>query len=236
MRLTFLGTGVAVPFENRAQSSVLLEFDDKKVLIDCGIGCYHRLEQLGVGLDEIDAVCITHHHLDHNGDLLNILKARWLLDCSTLKIFGPPGTRYFIESLLEAYPYLRNKLSFDVEEGSKFAIGDVRFKAIPTIHSIESQGYVIEDAIAISGDTRAFEEFISAECAIMIHELSLPFNYIADTHTTPENLKSCLKSCKAERIYLTHLYPMTHRVRDEILEYLDCDAVIAEDMMRLSKI
>lgn len=231
MKVTFLGTGVAVPYENRAQSSILIELDDFKILIDCGIGSYHRLEQSGVGLAEIDAVCITHHHLDHNGDLLNILKARWLLNCDTLKIFGPAGTKSFLESLLEAYPYLRGKLKFEIEERKEFTLGGARFKALPTIHSIESQGYVIDNALAISGDTRAFKDFISQECDIMVHELSLPFGYDADYHTTPENLKSQLEHCRAERIYLTHLYPMAHAVKDEILEFLEYNAVVAEDMM-----
>ncbi len=231
MKVTFLGTGVAVPYENRAQSSILIEIDNSKILIDCGIGSYHRLEQIGVGLAEIDAVCITHHHLDHNGDLLNILKARWLLNCDMLKIFGPAGTKSFFESLLEAYPYLRGKLKFEIEERKKFTLGGARFKALPTIHSIESQGYVIDNALAISGDTRAFKDFISQECDVMVHELSLPFGYDADYHTTPENLKNQLEHCRADRVYLTHLYPMAHAVKDKILEFLEYNAVVAEDMM-----
>lgn len=231
MKVTFLGTGVAVPYENRAQSSILVEYDGKKILIDCGIGSYHRLEQLGVELAELDAICITHHHLDHNGDLLNILKARWLLECNAIRIFGPAGTRFFLESLLEAYPYLRGKLKFEVKEEREFNLEGLRFKALPTIHSIESQGYIIDDAVAVSGDTRAFKEFISQECEVMIHELSLPFGYAADYHTTPENLKSHLDYCRAERIYLTHLYPAAHAVKDKIVEFLDYNTIVAEDMM-----
>jgi len=232
LKLTFLGTGVSVPYENRAQSSILVEVEGLKLLFDCGIGCYRRLEELGVDVREIDAVCITHHHLDHNGDLLNILKARWLLGSGELQIYGPPGTRNFIESLLEAYPYLRGKLRFRVSEEKDFDLG-VRVKTIPTFHSIESRGYVIDDLVAISGDTRAFRDFISVECSVMVHELSLPFNHVADNHTTPENLKENLKYCRAERLYLTHLYPMTHAVKHLIRDYLEFDVVFADDMMSI---
>ena len=232
MKLTFLGTGVAVPYENKAQSSILLDTGEELILFDCGIGSYHRLEELKIGVNDIDAICLTHHHLDHNGDLLNILKARWLLGGGELRIYGPKGTENFMESILEAYPYLRGKLSFSVDEGDEFKEG-VRIRAIPTYHSIESRGYVVEDSIAISGDTRAFREFIAVECDVMVHELSLPFEHHADFHTTPENLKENLKYCKAEKIYLTHLYPMAHAVKEEILEFLEFDAVIAEDMMSI---
>jgi len=230
VRLVFLGTGVAVPYGNKAQSSILIDTGSSLILFDCGIGSYHRLEKLGVSVNDVDAVCITHHHLDHNGDLLNILKARWLLGGDELRIYGPEGTESFLNSLLEAYPYLRGKLRFTVDEREKFE-EDVKIRAFPTIHSIESRGYLIEDAVAISGDTRAFRDFISLECDVMVHELSLPFNHQADYHTTPENLKEMLKYCKADRIYLTHLYPMAYSVKDRILEYLEFDAVVAEDMM-----
>jgi ribonuclease BN (tRNA processing enzyme) len=230
LKLTFLGTGVAVPYGNKAQSSILLDTGNTRILFDCGIGSYHRLEQLGVSVNDIDAICLTHHHLDHNGDLLNILKARWLLGGGELRIYGPEGTKNFMESLLEAYPYLRGKLKFTVDESDDFR-EEVRIRAVRTHHSVESRGYVVEDTIAISGDTRAFKDFISVECSLMVHELSLPFKHQADYHTTPENLKENLKYCRAEKLYLTHLYPMAHAVKDEILQYLEFDAVIAEDMM-----
>lgn len=229
MRVTFLGTGVSVPCERRTQSSVLIE-SDAKVLVDCGVGTMLRLEQLGIAPSEIEAIVITHHHLDHNGDLLNILKARWLIGAEEIEIYGPMGTRFFMEAMLNALPYLRGKLRFRIHEERSFKIQDLRFSAIATIHSIESQGYLIDDALAISGDTKAFKEFISLSCSVMIHELSLPFGYKADFHTTPENLKECLESLKAERVYLTHLYPMTHAVREKIIDFLGIDAKIANDL------
>ncbi|MCS7121019.1 MAG: MBL fold metallo-hydrolase [Archaeoglobaceae archaeon] len=229
MKVTFLGTGVSVPFENRAQSSILIE-DDVKLLIDAGIGAMLRLEQAKVDVCEVDAICITHHHLDHNGDLLNILKAMWLRDCKEISIFGPPGTKFFMESILEAYSYLRNKLKFKVFEEEEFKVGSIKFKAIKTLHSIESRGYVVDGVVAISGDTRAFKDFMEVDCEVIVHELSLPFGYKADHHTTPENLKENLRFCKAKKIYLTHLYPQTHALKEKILEFLEFDAKIANDL------
>ncbi len=230
MKITFLGTGVSVPCEKRAQSSILVE-SDAKILVDVGPGALLRLEEIGVEPTQIDAVCLTHNHLDHNGDLLNLLKARWLMDGDKLDIYSPKGTKNFLESILNAYPYLRGKLKFRTNEESVFKIGEMKVTTIPTIHSIESRAYIFENALAISGDTRAFPELMAADCEIMIHELSLPFHFKADFHTTPENLKGCLIYCKAKKIYLTHLYPMTLAQKDKILEFLDFEAIIAEDLM-----
>jgi len=233
VKITFLGTGVSVPYENRAQSSILIE-EDVKILVDVGIGSFLRLEQAGISPEEIDAILITHHHLDHNGDLMNILKARWLLEAGEIEIYGPYGTKFFLESFLNVYPYLRNKLKFKISEERDFKIGNLKIKAVKTIHSIESQGYLVDDFIAISGDTRAFRDFLELDCSYMVHELSLPFNYRADYHTTPENLKEFLGFIKVERLFLTHLYPMTHAVKDKILEFLEFDAEIVGDLQRFN--
>ncbi len=230
MKVTFLGTGVSVPCEKRAQSSILIE-GDVKILLDIGPGALLRLEAVGVDPTEIDVVCLTHNHLDHNGDLMNLLKARWLMDGGDIDIYGPKGTKNFLESMLNAYPYLRGKLRFRISEKNSFRIGDLGVSTIPTIHSIESRAYVFDNILAISGDTKAFPELMAAECEVMIHELSLPFGYEADFHTTPENLKECLGYCKAKRIYLTHLYPMTLAQKDKILEFLDFEVIIAQDLM-----
>jgi ribonuclease BN (tRNA processing enzyme) len=230
MKVTFLGTGVSVPCGRRAQSSILIE-GDLKILVDVGHGALLRLEEIGVDPTEIDAVCLTHNHLDHNGDLMNLLKARWLMEGGSLDLYGPRETRNFLESMLNAYPYLRGKLRFRISEEKSFRIGDLGVSTIPTIHSIESRAYVFDNALAISGDTRAFPELISTDCEVLIHELSLPFGFKADFHTTPENLKEFLSYCRAKRIYLTHLYPMTLAQKDKILEFLDFEATVAEDLM-----
>ncbi|MDI9610982.1 MAG: MBL fold metallo-hydrolase [Archaeoglobales archaeon] len=230
MKITFLGTGVSVPCEKRAQSSILVE-SDSKILFDIGCGALLRLEELGIQPTEIEAVCITHNHLDHNGDLINLLKTRWLMDGDIIEIYGPKGTKNFLESMLNAYPYLRGKLKFFVCEDETFEIGGLEVNTLATIHTIESRAYILDNAITISGDTRAFPELFALDCDVVIHELSLPFGSKADFHTTPENLKECLGSCKAEKLYLTHLYPMTLAQKDRILEFLEFNAVVAEDLM-----
>lgn len=56
-------------------SKFLLEFPDKKILIDCGMfqGIKKLRElnwqQLPINAEEIDLVCLTHGHLDHSGFL-----------------------------------------------------------------------------------------------------------------------------------------------------------------------
>jgi ribonuclease BN (tRNA processing enzyme) len=69
VRLTVIGSSPAWPNPGSAQSGYLLEGDEgRSLLLDCGPGVLGRLRESGP-LD-IEAIAITHFHLDHWGDLV----------------------------------------------------------------------------------------------------------------------------------------------------------------------
>lgn len=79
MKLTFLGTGTSTgvpyigcdcetclskdPKDRRLRSSSLLEINGKNILLDCGPD--FRQQALSANLKKIDAVLLTHKHVDH---------------------------------------------------------------------------------------------------------------------------------------------------------------------------
>jgi ribonuclease BN (tRNA processing enzyme) len=67
MRLTVIGSSPAWPNPGSAQSGYLIE-GPGKLLLDCGPGVLARLREGGE--PDIDAIAITHFHLDHWGDLV----------------------------------------------------------------------------------------------------------------------------------------------------------------------
>src|SRR5262245_51524576 len=72
MRLTIIGSSPAWPNPGGVQSGYLLEGASHpgagKLVLDCGLGVLARLRQTAdVG---VDAIAITHFHLDHWGDLV----------------------------------------------------------------------------------------------------------------------------------------------------------------------
>ncbi len=70
MRLTVVGSSPAWPNPGGAQSGYLVEADGRRLLLDCGPGVLARLRDLHGGWPVIDAIVITHWHLDHWGDLV----------------------------------------------------------------------------------------------------------------------------------------------------------------------
>lgn len=142
MEVTFLGTGSALPDEDRAQTGILVRSEDRRVLIDCGAGVLHRLQR-AIGVEAVDTVLLSHHHIDHCADLLPLLKARWLAGEETLSIAGPAGTKSMVTGLLDVHEYLQDRINLtvrEITEGS-FSFAGFAIDAMKTRHSMDCYAY-----------------------------------------------------------------------------------------------
>jgi ribonuclease BN (tRNA processing enzyme) len=138
MRLTFLGTGSAMPTGERHQTGLLLESGADRLLVDCGSGVLHRLAGTEPGYEGVGAVLLTHHHLDHVSDLMPLLKARWLAGTESLTVAGPPGTETLLSGLLSVHEYLQDRIDLVIREvePEPFEIAGFEVDAIETRHSM----------------------------------------------------------------------------------------------------
>src|SRR5439155_13127113 len=69
VQLTVIGCSPAWPNAGGAQSGYLVE-GEGRLLLDCGPGVLARLRKADEGWPRVDAVALTHFHLDHWGDLV----------------------------------------------------------------------------------------------------------------------------------------------------------------------
>ncbi|MGH3049682.1 MAG: MBL fold metallo-hydrolase, partial [Gaiellaceae bacterium] len=69
MKLRIVGCSPAWPNPGGVQSGYLVEEGGRRLLLDCGPGVLARLRE-GEGWPRVDAIAITHLHLDHWGDLV----------------------------------------------------------------------------------------------------------------------------------------------------------------------
>ena len=95
MRLNVVGCSPAWPNPGGAQSGYLLE-GPGRLLMDCGPGVLARLRSSsnGTGWPHVDAIAITHFHLDHWGDLVPwVWGTMWGLgrDYAKPELWLPPG-------------------------------------------------------------------------------------------------------------------------------------------------
>jgi ribonuclease BN (tRNA processing enzyme) len=115
----------------RAASGYVVLVDGvARALVDVGPGAFLRLGQLGLDLRRLDAILLTHLHVDHSGDVPGVVKARDLSfdDPLVFRFFGPaaggdyPSTPAFVDRLFGkegAFAYLgtfRNRLTLDAVE------------------------------------------------------------------------------------------------------------------------
>ncbi len=72
-------------------NATFLHCGGARVLIDCGLSCTRitdGLEELSIGLDDIDAIFLTHEHSDHVRGLQRVLGKR----STPIQVFGTRGT------------------------------------------------------------------------------------------------------------------------------------------------
>jgi len=256
MRLTFLGTGSAMPTGERFQTGLLVEDGTDRLLVDCGSGVVHALQRTSAGYEGVDTVLLTHHHLDHVSDLMVLLKARWLAGETTLTVAGPDGTRALLDGLLEVHEYMQERIDLTVREveAGEFSLAGFEIAATETRHSMPCLAYRFTPgadshdgpdsgdpapppSVVFSGDTEAFAELIEFAdgAAVLVHDCSFPDEVDVSNHPTPSSLGRALAGADADvgRVYLTHLYPHTEgrheEMLDSIAERYDGDVRFADD-------
>ncbi|GGL53334.1 MBL fold metallo-hydrolase [Halocalculus aciditolerans] len=235
MQVTFLGTGSAMPTPGRAQSGVLVETAESRVLVDCGSGVLERLAATDGGYEDLDAVLLTHFHLDHTSDLLALLKARWLAGAGDLPVVGPPGTVDFADDVFTGYDYLRENASVTPRDAvGEFSIAGLDVETYETDHSMRCHAYRLDDAFTYGGDSEADDGLAAfAEGTAFLVDCSFPDDVDVSNHPTPAQLGRALAGRDFDRVFLTHLYPHTEGRHDEmrasIEAHYDGDVSFAED-------
>lgn len=115
--LQVLGSGGPIADDARASSGYLVWVRGRpRVLVDAGPGVMLRLGETGADVTDLDAVLLTHLHVDHSADMAGLLKSMSFgARRSPLPVVGPtrgagfPGVEAFLAALLSdggAYPYL----------------------------------------------------------------------------------------------------------------------------------
>ena len=121
-QLTFLGTGTSQgvpmigcgcevckstdPRDKRLRSSVLVEHEGVKILVDAGPD--FRYQMLRAGVSSLDAILLTHNHKDHTGGLDDIRAFNYLEKKAT-QIYCE---KYVEESLRKEYSYAFEEIRY----------------------------------------------------------------------------------------------------------------------------
>src|SRR5215213_5515540 len=104
MKLTILGSGTSVPHASRASAAHWLETSGGLVLLDVSADAAHRMAQEQLDWPNLDAIWISHFHLDHLGGLPTFLfGTKWARQTQSrtkpLRIYGSAGLERIIKTI-----------------------------------------------------------------------------------------------------------------------------------------
>lgn len=150
IKITFLGTGAAIPSLRRHPAAILLQYGPDYMLFDCGEGTQLRLEKTRVSPMKIDKIFITHWHADHFAGLLPLIETLHLSRRKEpLHVYAPEATR-FVDALFElsywgiGFPISPSDCSEDGLE-KIFENDDYEIYSINVIHSVPSVAYCFKE-------------------------------------------------------------------------------------------
>jgi ribonuclease BN (tRNA processing enzyme) len=252
--LTVLGSGTSIPHRKRSSSGYWLETSGGTVLLDCSATAIRRIGEEGLDWTELDAIWISHFHLDHCGGLAPFLAGIKHADemkkrAKPLRIFGPPGLIRLINGFNDVNNYKLLEQPFpleiiEIESLEKFEIvKGVEAVAMSTPHTEESHAIHIGDSddstlvyTADSGFTETLASF-AGMADLLVIEASYPKDKPKLKHMELAETMFIIRKAKPKRAVLTHLYPVWDDVdfEKEIALYsAPCEVIQAVDGLRIA--
>lgn len=202
----------------------------------------------GLRWPDLDAIWISHFHLDHVGGLAPLLAgtkhaAEMKGRTKPLRILGPVGLKALIERFDEAnnYGLLRQPFPIviaEVEPLEPFEIiNGIETTAMDTPHTDESLAIHLRDGektLVYTSDT-AFDETLATfanRVDLLLIECSFVRDKPAKKHLELAEAMHVIRKARPGRSVLTHLYPEWDNVnlREEIGRFgTDCEVIQASD-------
>jgi phosphoribosyl 1,2-cyclic phosphodiesterase len=175
---------------------IYIKWHGTGLVIDPGINFMENMHMSGLGINDIDAVIVTHNHIDHNGDLTTIDDLAFQFNKCGISLYMDKQTEQEFDRRLKK---INDRHGLDLMLCTDFIIGsrkDIYVRVIPTQHILEGDNqyllnvtYAVKVTLMEDGNKKAVIGFTSD--TIYLDELSDSFQdcdyIIANMSETDEN-------------------------------------------------
>lgn len=221
--LRILGSGTALPHPARGASGyACVATGGEVLLLECGPGSSRRWPAHGISLESIAGIVVTHHHVDHVGDLAAAFFARNVVEppcAAPWTIAGPTGHAAFVAALEAAYgPQIADREGLrpvrEVGDGEAIEIGPFRVLGRHVAHGWPgSLGLRVSwdgVSVAFSGDSAPCEALVELcrGASLALLECSYPASRASSGHLTTRTAAEVAARAGVTRLVLTHFYPV----------------------------
>lgn len=243
MKVTFLGTGTSQgvpiiacecevcrsqnPKDNRLRTSILIESNEAKVVIDSGPD--FRQQMLREKVKSLDAVIFTHEHKDHLAGLDEVRAFNYITKAK-MPIFA---TERVQEALKREFAYIFAEEKYpgipEIEvitiTDDKFSVKDIELTPIDVIHyRLPVKAFRIKDFTYITDANYISEEEkekIKGSKIIIINALRREEHV---SHFTFQQAIDLMHELKPEKAYFTHIshqLGLHNEVSKELPEFIE---------------
>ena len=246
--IKFLGTAGArfvMIKQLRASGGIWISYKGSNVLVDPGPGSIVRCSSSRPKLDpsKLDAIILTHRHLDHSGDINVMIEAMTEGGFKRKGIVFCPGDAIGQDSII-----LKHALGFPekveiLKPLNEYSAGEFKFKtSMPHIHPAETYGIKFKmdkTTVALLPDTRYFKElssFYKADILILSVVFYEPRPGI--DHLSLPEAQEIIKELKPKKTILTHfgmtmLKAKPHIQAEKLSDKLGVEVLAAYDGMSI---
>lgn len=210
LKLIFLGVNGSLQDTDSGNTSLLLMGRKGSLAVDlsCNIG---TLVNAGV-----DAVILTHEHIDHVYGLPSLLHQMWIAGRrKALDIYVPKGLEGLADGLIQLFGIREKKNMFEIRMHTEpvFSVGTMKVTTFPTDHTKMSIGVVVEEGDVIEDDD-VIEEGGAIE----------------DSDTIEDAMEDAMKGRRAKLVYTCDTRPLR-----DIPSFMEGAQVLVHEASGLSK-
>lgn len=246
-RIVFLGTGSAISNHEHENSHLVIQIDQRVILVDCVGNPIVRLRQAGIDPLQVGEVVVTHFHPDHVSALPLFLMDLWLMGRKKpLIIYGLTSTVEKIQKMMALYDWDRWPEFFDVvfkeipeeENYLVFDEDDLRMITTPVKHLIPTIGLRVEikenkKVFVYSSDTEYCPQMIALaqNADVLVHEATGE----SVGHTSSEQCGQIAHEANVRHLYLTHYPPESNfsKLEEKAKSHFQGSVTAAQDLMEI---